>query len=403
MSMSNEARALRRQRAEKRRRQIRVRAGRHNRLLTLILLAVIILINVLGLVLPDTAFSDTENRAMAQKPEISTAGVLDGSVSANIQSWFSDQFAGRSMFVGLKTRLDRLLGKRETGGVYVGSGGYLMEVPAEPDPEWFDKNLDAIGDFASRHSDLNLYMSVVPNAAYILSDYMPAQAPVRDQSADTAAIRAKLPDTVNYIDVTETMRVHQDEGIYYKTDHHWTSLGARYAFEAMAPEMNLTDVGHDYTIYTVADDFTGTMASKASSYDSTDAVELYVPSGVKNDYMVTYPDGGSESCSMYSNEALEARDKYTVFFGGNYSMVDIKTVNNNKRCLLLIKDSYANCFVQFLTPYFEHIIMVDPRYYYDDLEQLIASQTVTDVLFLYNMNTYLEDRSLADSLTVVSE
>ena len=89
------------------------------------------------------------------------------------------------------------------------------------------------------------------------------------------------------------------------------------------------------------------------------------------------------------------------FFGGNYGLIDIKTVNNNKRCLLLIKDSYANSFVQFLTPYYEHIIMVDPRYYYDDLEQVIASQTVTDVLFLYNMNTYLEDRSLADALTVI--
>lgn len=400
-SMTKEERARRRQRAQRRRRQIRARARIHNWLLTLVLLAVIILINVLGLVLPDKAFSDTENRAMAQKPEITAAGLLDGSAAADVQSWFSDQFAGRAGFVGLKTKLDRLLGKRETGGVYVGSGGYLMEVPASPDPEWFDKNLDAIGDFAARHKDLKIFMSVVPNAAYILTNYMPAQAPVRDQSADTAAIRSKLPDNVTYLDVTETMQVHQGEGIYYKTDHHWTSLGARYAFEAMAPELGLTNVGHDYTIYTVADDFTGTMASKASTYESSDVVQLYVPAGVKNDYMVTYPGAGSESCSMYSSEALEARDKYTVFFGGNYSMVDIKTVNNNKRCLLLIKDSYANSFVQFLTPYYEHIIMIDPRYYYDDLEQVISSQTVTDVLFLYNMNTYLEDRSLADSLTVV--
>ena len=400
-SMSSEAKALRRQRAQKRRRQIKARARRHNRLLTLILLALIILLNVLGLAFKDVDFSDIENRAMAQKPQITREGLLDGSAAEAVQSWFSDQFAFRSRLVGLKTKLDKLFGKREINGVYIGKGGYLMEVPASPDPEWFDKNLDAINDFAGRHKDLNLYMSVVPNAAYILTDYMPGQAPVRDQSQDTAAITSRLPDNVTYLDVTETMRAHQSEGIYYKTDHHWTSLGARYAFEAMAEGLGLTNIGHDYTVYTVADDFTGTMASKASIYDSTDAVQLYVPAGVKNDFMVTYPGTGGESCAMYSSAALEARDKYTVFFGGNYGMVDIKTVNNNKKCLLLIKDSYANSFVQFLTPYYEHIIMVDPRYYYDDLEQLIASQTVTDVLFLYNMNTYLEDRSLADALTVI--
>lgn len=400
-SMSSEAKALRRQRAQKRRRQIKARVRRHNRLLTLILLALIIVLNVLGLVFKDKEFSDIENRAMAQKPQISRETLLDGSGAEAVQSWFSDQFAFRSGLVGLKTKLDKLFGKREINGVYIGKNGYLMEVPAEPDPEWFDKNLDAISDFAGRHNNLNICMSVVPNAAYILTDYMPGQAPVRDQSADTAAIMNRLPENVHYLDVTEQMQAHQGEGIYYRTDHHWTSFGARCAFEAMAEGLGLGEIGHDYTVYSVADDFTGTMASKASVYDSADEVQLYVPTGVKNDFMVTYPGTAGESCAMYSSEALEARDKYTVFFGGNYGLIDIKTVNNNKRCLLLIKDSYANSFVQFLTPYYEHIIMVDPRYYYDDLEQVIASQTVTDVLFLYNMNTYLEDRSLADALTVI--
>ena len=386
------------QKAQKRQRVMRKRIRRHDRLLTLVLLILILLFNILGLVMKDTGFSDTENRAMAQKPEIHVSGLLDGSAEADIEDWFADQFAGRAAFVRFKTRLDRLLGKREISGVYIGKDGYLMEEPASPDPEWFSRNLEAIRDFASRHQELDLYMSVIPNAAAVLSGYLPSQAPVRDQAVDMAAIQAALPENVRFLDMTEALKAHQDEGIYYRTDHHWTSLGARYAFEAMAPEMGITGVSSDYTVYTVADDFTGTMASKAAVYDSTDMVQLYVPGNVKNDYVVAYPGTEGESCSMYKSEALNARDKYTVFFGGNYSMVDIKTVTNNHRCLLLIKDSYANCFVQFLTPYYEHIIMIDPRYYYDDLEQVISSQTVTDVLFLYNMNTYLEDRSLADTL-----
>ena len=88
-----------------------------------------------------------------------------------------------------------------------------------------------------------------------------------------------------------------------------------------------------------------------------------------------------------------------MFFGGNHTRVDIESPNAQNRCLLMFKDSYANSFVQFLTPYFRKIILIDPRYYYDDVEQLIDGEGVTDILFLYNLNTFLTDTSLADVLT----
>ena len=126
-------------------------------------------------------------------------------------------------------------------------------------------------------------------------------------------------------------------------------------------------------------------------------MEIYVPD-TQIQYHVTYVDSQHKTATLYDRSALEKKDHYTVFFGGNHSRVDITTTADTDRCLLLLKDSYANCFVQFLYPHFDKIIMIDPRYYYGDLENLISSQSITDVLYLYNLDTFLSDSSLADVL-----
>ena len=115
-------------------------------------------------------------------------------------------------------------------------------------------------------------------------------------------------------------------------------------------------------------------------------------------YYVTYSDSTQRICSLYQSECLNVKDKYTVFFGGNHPKVEISTTANNERVLLLFKDSYANSFVQFLTPYYQKIIMIDPRYYYDSLDSILTSEGVTDVLFLYSADTFLRDTALADVL-----
>ena len=84
--------------------------------------------------------------------------------------------------------------------------------------------------------------------------------------------------------------------------------------------------------------------------------------------------------------------------GGNFPRAQITTMNGTGRNLLLLKDSYANCFVQFLLPFYDRIVVVDPRYYSDDLEADIADNGITDVLILYNANTFFEDNSLAGVL-----
>ena len=160
----------------------------------------------------------------------------------------------------------------------------------------------------------------------------------------------------------------------------------------------MTEMQGDYSVHVLTNSFEGTLASKSGKHTAVDAITAYEPLGTDVSYYVVYDSTQEKAGSVYVDSALDSKDKYTVFFGGNHSLVTIKTTANNGRVLLIFKDSYANCFVPFLIPYYQQIVMVDPRYYYDNVEQLMTQRGVTDVLFLYNFSTFSADTALADTL-----
>ena len=101
-----------------------------------------------------------------------------------------------------------------------------------------------------------------------------------------------------------------------------------------------------------------------------------------------------KTTTLYDRDKLKTRDKYAVFLGGNTSLIDIKTMSAGQKHLLVLKDSYANCFVPFLTPYFREIVMVDPRYYSGNIEDVMETYQITDVLILYSGNTFFRDNNI---------
>ena len=350
-----------------------------------------------GILVKDREFSDSENRMLAQFPEITLSSVFDGSFLEELGDYTADQFPGRDAWISLNLKMNQLLGQKEAGGVYLCDDGYLIQVPSEPNWAQAERNLAAVESFAAKYPDLSMVMTVAPNAVTVLSDLLPANAPARDQREDLAWIQEQL-EAVRFCDVTDALLAHKDEGLYYKTDHHWTSLGAKYAFYAMTEALNIQAIKEeDYTAYPVSNTFEGTLSSKSGSHASKDTVEIYIPH-TSIDYYVSYADTGENVSSLYRRSALNQKDHYTVFFGGNHARVDITTTADTGRCLLLFKDSYANCMVQFLYPYYDHITMIDPRYYYDNIDLVVKSESITDVLFLYNADTFLADTSLADVL-----
>ena len=359
----------------------------------------VLLLVAAGIIQPDKKISDEENRVLTTFPKPGIETIKNKEYMTALEDYSSDQFVLRDLWIRLKVRCDLLIGKREFNGVYLGKKKYLMQIPVGMDEKNTEENLEAMNRFRQANSDLKMNALIVPNAAYIMKDYLPLGAPVRDQGEDMKYIKKQLSGGIGLIDITETLRKHADEGIYYKTDHHWTSRGAAYGFGAAAKQLEIEGAVSDYKIHTVATDFSGTLASKSGYHKAKDTVEVYQPENVEYQYLVSDSDNEERRPTIYDRKALEEKDKYQVFFGGNHAIVDIVTTNDNQRRLLIFKDSYANCFVPFLIPYYSEIIMIDARYYYENVHTLVENKGITDVLFLYNMDTFLNDNSLADVLT----
>lgn len=364
-------------------------------LLFLMMLGIICLLN---LVSGDKEYSEKENRMLQQRPQFTLAGIESGRLMEQYESYLSDQFVGRNFWVSLKTRIDLLAGRRESNGVFKGKNHYLLEDIASPDQEQMAQNLDAIESFENKYRDIPMYMMLVPNAANIESEKLPGFAVTEDQNQIFQNIKKELGDYITWVDVTKTLKKHRAEDIYYRTDHHWTTLGAFYAFQELASSMKLdTTKVSEWKSYAVTSDFNGTL-SATSGYETgyEEPIYIYSPENIEDapEVVVNYVNEKKKTATLYDSSKLEEKDKYAMFLGGNYPMIDIRTTADTTDRLLLIKDSYANCLVPFLVPYYREIIIIDPRYYYGDITEVMESNKITSVLFLYNGNTFVEDNCI---------
>ncbi len=364
----------------------------------LVFAVVIVIADVCLILMHNKPFSENENRMLQQAPELSGRTLLSGRFMKQAEDFVADQFFLRDDWISLKLGMDKRIGRKESNGVFLGKEGYLLEPAVTPNSADLKHNLKAIKKFAKAHPDQNTVMTVVPNAVYVCPQLLPDGAPLRDQGEDLSYIQSKLKSALDYVDLAPTLKEHSEEPLYYKSDHHWTSLGAKYAFDALAPSLGIEDPIKDYDIMTVTDDFSGTMASTSGDFGVKDSIDIYVPQAKDFAYVAEFGDIQKKSATIYNSEALSSKDKYEVFLGGNYSYISIKTTAESDKNLLLFKDSYANAFVQFLLPYYRNIVIIDPRYYSDDCEKLIKEREITDILFLYNMNTFALDNSLAGVL-----
>ena len=356
---------------------------------------------LLNLIVSDKEMSEEENRMLAGSPRLSWSSLVSGDFMTKYETYLADQFAGRNFWRSIKVGLSGLGGSRQEEDILIGKDDYLMEEIVSPDQDTLMENLEAIRQFANQSRDVQMYMLLVPNAANIMRDRLPAFATVSDQSRMFAQVKRELGEEVEWLDAAEALKKHAGEKIYYKTDHHWTSLGAFYTFSQVAEQMQIkTDVSSGFVSYPISTTFNGMLAAKSGCrMDVREDIYMYVPRDTDNDVVVNYVDEQRKTASLYDSSKLKTRDQYAVFLGENTSVVDIKTVSESKRRLLLIKDSYANSFVPFLTPYFREIVLVDPRYYSGTIEDIMDTYRISDVLYLYSGNTFFQDNNLKGVLS----
>ena len=371
-------------------------------LVGIIFILILFLFLIINIIVPNKEKSVQENRMLATKPKFRLSSLISGDYDEKFEAYMDDQFVGRDMWRKLKVTVDRICGSRLENGVYIGRNGQLLEQIEVADENHLAANIKAIKSFSESQKKIPVRMMLVPDAANVLNHSLPALAKPEDQTQMFSMVRKDLGDSVEWIDVSTELNKHKTEKIYYKTDHHWTTLGAFYAFQATAPSLGIEgDLSGKYVSYAVSDSFNGMLASKSGvNLGEKEQIDIYVPTEEDTDLIIDYVDEGKRSTSLYDSSKLKEKDQYTVFLGGNSSLLDIRTVSTSTKRLLLVKDSFANSFIPFLTPYYREIVVVDPRYYSGTINDLMDSYRISEVLFLYSGNTFFKDNNISGVFTV---
>lgn len=355
---------------------------------------------IANIVTKDKKVSNRENRSLQEKPKLSADSLMSGTFMDQYEDYVSDQFAGRNIWRSLNIMLEMAGGSREQNGVFLGKNHQLLEDIADIDEDAVNASLNSINAFADSHQNISTYMMLIPDSAEVLKDRLPNFAVTNNQAELFDEIKNGLSDSVTWIDTVSVMKQHSSEKIYYKTDHHWTSLGAYYVFNEVSSVLGLS-VSDDnlYDVYPVTRDFNGALSSTSGfCAKEKEQIDIYIP--VNNDVsvIVNYVDDQKKTATLYDIEKLDTKDKYGVFLGGNFSMIDIKTSSDSEKTLLLVKDSFANCFIPFIAPYYKEIIVLDPRYYSGTVEEVLFTYHITDMLYLYRGNTFFEDNNISGAL-----
>ena len=371
-------------------------------LVGIIFILILFLFLIINIIVPNKEKSVQENRMLATKPKFRLSSLISGDYDEKFEAYMDDQFVGRDMWRKLKVTVDRICGSRLENGVYIGRNGQLLEQIEVADENHLAANIKAIKSFSESQKKIPVRMMLVPDAANVLNHSLPALAKPEDQTQMFSMVRKDLGDSVEWIDVSTELNKHKTEKIYYKTDHHWTTLGAFYAFQSAAPSLGIEgDLSGKYVSHAVSNSFNGMLASKSGvNLGEKEQIDIYVPTEEDTDLIIDYVDEGKRSTSLYDSSKLKEKDQYTVFLGGNSSLLDIRTVSTSTKRLLLVKDSFANSFIPFLTPYYREIVVVDPRYYSGTINDLMDSYRISEVLFLYSGNTFFKDNNISGVFAV---
>lgn len=351
------------------------------------------------LLTPDLTFSDTEKRALETFTKPNPQNVASGRFMSSFDRYASDQFPYRQFLVGLKSESERALGKFDNGRVWFGKDGFLVEKKTEtPDLSLHKNALLSFGEaLAAHYPELNRYLMIAPTASEMLPERLPPFAPTIPQRSILDNVYAEIGD-YHVIDLSERLRQGESDTYFYRNDHHWTSVGAKIAYEAFAEASHLTPT-ENLKETLLSDSFLGTTYAKAALFNPLpDKITIFEASIGEdiNDTLEIFDDTGTLlRRGVYALDKLQTSDPYLVFLGENRGYLKLTSKVKNGDALLLIKDSYANAVVPFLSRHYETIHLIDLRYFRGDLLSLIEEEgPIKDTLILYNFVTFSEDRNL---------
>jgi len=370
-----------------------VNSKNYQRLICLLFCGFLAGMSLLYLCLPKAEFSQQEKRYLAKTPELTWERLAGGDFSADVDTYMADHIPGRDFFVGLNAYYELLTGRQGGKDILTAAGNRLVEAPVAANDAAVKKNMEIINRFAES-SPVPVDLMVVPSAGWAAEAEITGwHAPYQDETI-IQTVYDMAGSFLSTVDMVSVFRGTGDpQSLYYKTDHHWNSLGAytgyrgymEYLGRSFRPEA-------DFRVETIAD-FRGSTYSRSALW-LTPGESLALWHG-SDSITVTHEESETPHQGVFFRERLEESDKYTVFLDGNHPMVRLHNPDAaGTGSILVIRDSFSNCLGGFLAESYETVVLVDLRYYRQAVSELIAQESFDRVLICYSIGNFLTDTNI---------
>lgn len=353
---------------------------------------------------PDREFSEQENIYLQQYPKFTMKRLVNGKFTEEFAEYYSDQFPFRDMFVGIKGVTEIAQLKMQNNNVTLSKDGYIIKREDYPSFGTVDKNLEAVNNFGEAMNELGIPFTIAMagRSADVLQRYLPSMYPndLSDRLWTHFEETLSANQYVDYADLRTPLKalIDSDDGkqYYYKTDHHWTTLGAYIGYCEIMKSFGVEPQPiENFTVETVSDSFYGTTWSSAGmKWVRPDSMQYFRYDG-DTDFTTDIIDTGTKFKGFYDLSYLDKKDKYSSFISGNNARVDIypSESKGEREKLLLIKDSFAHSLAPFLAYHYD-LVILDLRYYKMSVKQLVADEGIDRVLIMHNIGTLTETNIL---------
>jgi hypothetical protein len=354
-------------------------------------------------VTPSKSMSLLENRNLAQRPDLNSENLLTGEYSKRFEQYYNDQFPMRDTFIETNSRINKnFLRQNIIDDVYVSDDGYLLSQIAEgtsADAKGIASGINELADDLAK-KNIGVYTALMPNKPTMMENKFPSYFPSYGQK-NMDLLYKELDENTHPIDSRATLEKHMNEDyMFFYSDHHWQAKAAFYAYQNVMSEIidkeNMKDSISQYNDYSwelKGKPFYGSDARKTTSATAKKADKILVAELKKNHKPYVMKWGIKKRSGLYNTDFLTMEDLYTnryqAYLGGDFAQLTITNPNqtNNKK-LLVIKDSYANAFVQFLVPHYKEIHVLDLRHYNKmPIEKYVVENKIDQIVLLNNINS----------------
>ncbi len=340
----------------------------------------------------DEAASVKENRPLAEMPALSLTAWFSGKFGADFEEYLSDNVGFRSFFTDLGARIEKMRGfVREAKGQLVDlPGGGQLALHDGKIMEVFRKNPDARAAYVSALNGLSrslpegveMYLALVPTQIEF------TDSPYRtlsDSEKDTIDAVYESLSGITPVNVYDRIAQSTDQYLYFRTDHHWTQRGAYLGYAALMDAMGEKEVPLSEMTAGRRQGFLGYLYNQANvpEYaEFADDIEYFIPGGNYTVHARAMENGAfvDYKSKIYNVPAEGTVPAYALFMGGDHAFARVDTDVKNGKVALVIKDSYANALIPFLTAHYETVLVIDPRSYYGTVADLTAEYEIDDVI-----------------------